>query len=68
MVEVWVLCCEIVKEFEVGNFVIVIGDFNDGENVVSLEIILGEILFKNYVWMLCYDVEMLCDCYSEVED
>lgn len=52
MVEVWVLCCEIVKEFEVGNFVVVIGDFNDGENVVSLEIIFGEMFFKNYVWML----------------
>jgi hypothetical protein len=68
MAEAWVLRCEIVKELEAGNPVVVTGDFNDGEHAVSSEIISGETPFKNYAWMLRHDAETPRDRYSEAED
>lgn len=68
MAEAWVLRREIVKELEAGNPVAVTGDFNDGENAVSSEIISGETPFKNYAWMLRHDAETPRDRYSEAED
>ena len=42
MAEAWVLRAEIVAELRKGHPVMVLGDFNDGEDAVSSEIISGE--------------------------
>jgi endonuclease/exonuclease/phosphatase family metal-dependent hydrolase len=66
--EAWVLRRAIVSELEMGQPVIVMGDFNDGEHAVSSEIISGERPFKNYAWMLRHDAETPRDRYTEEED
>ncbi|HBZ44699.1 MAG TPA: alpha-1,4 polygalactosaminidase [Maritimibacter sp.] len=67
MAEAWVLRREIVAELAIGNPVIAVGDFNDGEHAVSSEIISGEVPFRNYAWMLRHDAESYSDRYSEEE-
>ncbi len=68
MAEAWVLRREIIAEIEAGYPVMVLGDFNDGEQAVSTEIISGESPFKNYAWMLRHDAKSGRDRYSEEED
>ena len=68
MAEAWVLRREIVKELNAGRPVIAMGDFNDGQNAVSSEIVSGEAPFKNYAWMLRHDARHGGDRYSEGED
>ena len=68
MAEAWVLRRAIVAEIKAGHPVLVTGDFNDGANAVSSEIISGEHPFKNYAWMLRHDAETPRDRYSEAED
>ncbi|MGH1368245.1 MAG: endonuclease/exonuclease/phosphatase family protein [Maritimibacter sp.] len=68
MAEAWVLRREIVAELAKGHPVMALGDFNDGENAVSSEIITGETPFKNYQWMLRYDATDYGDRYSHEED
>lgn len=67
MAEAWILRRAILAELEQGHPVIVTGDFNDGENAVSSEIISGERPFKNYAWMRRHDAERRNDRYSEDE-
>lgn len=67
MAEAWVLRAEIVREIEAGHPVMVLGDFNDGENAVSTEIITGEAPFRNYAWILRHDAKDRNDRYSEEE-
>ncbi len=67
MAEAWILRREIVAEIERGNPVMVMGDFNDGENAVSSEIISGERPFKNYAWMRRHDAQSANDRYSKEE-
>ncbi len=68
MAEAWVLRREIVKELRLGNPVMAMGDFNDGEHAVSSEIIAGETPFKNYQWMLRHDAKEYSDRYSAEEN
>ncbi|MEL7125057.1 MAG: endonuclease/exonuclease/phosphatase family protein [Pseudomonadota bacterium] len=68
MAEAWVLRRAVVAEIKAGHPVLVTGDFNDGANAVSSEIISGEHPFKNYAWMLRHDAETPRDRYSEEED
>ena len=68
MAEAWVLRREILNELNHGRPVMVLGDFNDGENAVSSEIISGEVPFKNYSWMLRHDAENHGDRYSKEEN
>lgn len=68
MAEAWVLRAEIIKELDLGNPVMVLGDFNDGEHAVSSEIISGEVPFKNYSWMLRHDAKTPNDRYSKAEN
>ena len=68
MAEALVLRRAIVEELKLGNPVMVLGDFNDGEHAVSSEIISGETPFKNYAWMRRHDAENRNDRYSEEED
>ncbi|MGY3439162.1 MULTISPECIES: endonuclease/exonuclease/phosphatase family protein [unclassified Marinovum] len=68
MAEAWVLRGEIVAELDQGNPVMVLGDFNDGEDAVSSEIIAGEVPFKNYGWMLRHDAEDRGDRYTREEN
>lgn len=68
MAEAWVLRALIVAELQQGRPVIALGDFNDGQNSVSSEIVSGETPFKNYAWMLRHDAEHRSDRYSEAED
>lgn len=67
MAEAWVLRREIVRELSLGNPVVAVGDFNDGEYAVSSEIIAGEKPFRNYSWMLRHDAESYSDRYSPEE-
>lgn len=68
MGEALVLRREILKELDLGNPVMVMGDFNDGEHAVSSEIISGERPFKNYAWMRRHDAEHRSDRYTPEED
>jgi hypothetical protein len=68
MAEAMVLRKLIVTELELGNPVMVLGDYNDGEHAVSSEIIAGEKPFKNYAWMRRHDAQTRNDRYSEEED
>ena len=68
MAEAWVLRQHIIAELEAGHPVIAMGDFNDGENAVSSEIISGERPFKNYAWMLRHDAQHRSDRYSREEN
>lgn len=68
MAEAWVLRRAVVAELEVGNPVMVMGDFNDGEHAVSSEIISGEHPFKNYSWMLRHDAKSPSDRYTSAEN
>jgi hypothetical protein len=68
MAEAWVLRQLIVEEINIGNPVIVLGDFNDNENAVSSEIIAGERPFKNYAWMRRHDAKKSNDRYSDEEN
>ncbi|SLN50907.1 Endonuclease/Exonuclease/phosphatase family protein [Roseovarius albus] len=68
MAEAWVLRREVVHELNAGNPVMVLGDFNDGEDAVSSEIITGETPFKNYAWMQRHDAKQKSDRYSDVEN
>ena len=68
MAEAWVLRREIVAEIDAGYPVMVLGDFNDGENSVSTEIISGEVPFKNYAWMDRHDARTGRDHYTKDED
>lgn len=67
MAEAWLLRREVVAELDLGNPVMVIGDFNDGEHAVSSEIISGEHPFRNYEWMLRHDARHPADRYTEAE-
>lgn len=67
MAEAWVLRRAIVEEIDQGRPVIVLGDFNDGENAVSTEIVTGEAPFRNYTWMLRHDAQDPSDRYSREE-
>ena len=67
MAEAWVLRGAIIAELRQGHPVIVMGDLNDSENAVSSEIILGEVPFKNYAWMLRHDAQHRADRYTEEE-
>ena len=68
MAEAWVLRRHIVDELRAGNPVLVMGDFNDGENAVSSEIIAGEHPFKNYSWMRRHDAESASERYTAEEN
>ncbi|UWS04540.1 endonuclease/exonuclease/phosphatase family protein [Phaeobacter inhibens] len=68
MAEAWVLRRMILDELEQNRPVMVLGDFNDGENAVSSEIISGETPFRNYSWMLRHDARHSGDRYSAEED
>lgn len=68
MAEAWVLRDAIVKELNKGHPVMVLGDFNDGENAVSSEIIAGEAPFRNYSWMLRHDAKHQADRYTSKEN
>ncbi|MEL6450186.1 MAG: endonuclease/exonuclease/phosphatase family protein [Pseudomonadota bacterium] len=68
MAEAYVLRRAIVAELRLGRPVMAMGDFNDGEQSVSAEIIRGEHPFKNYAWMLRHDADTPSDRYSEAED
>lgn len=68
MAEAWVLRREIVTELQSGNPVIVLGDFNDGEDAVSSSIVSGEVPFENYEWMLRHDARAPADRYSAAEN
>ena len=68
MAEAWVLRREILSELKAGHPVMVLGDFNDGEDAVSSEIISGEVPFKNYAWMLRHDAKDRSDRYSKEEN
>ncbi|WP_425040822.1 endonuclease/exonuclease/phosphatase family protein [Primorskyibacter sp. S187A] len=68
MAEAYVLRRAIVAEIKAGRCVIAMGDFNDGENAVSSEIVSGEHPFKNYAWMLRHDATHGGDRYSREED
>lgn len=68
MTEAYVLRRAIVAEIEAGHPVMAMGDFNDGENAVSSEIVSGEHPFKNYAWMLRHDAEHASDRYTREED
>ena len=67
MAEAWVLRRAVVGEILSGNPVMVLGDFNDGENAVSTEIITGETPFRNYGWMLRHDAQERTDRYTQEE-
>ena len=67
MAEAWVLRRAIVAELDAGHPVIAMGDFNDGENAVSSEIVAGERPFRNYAWMLRHDARHRSDRYTEEE-
>jgi endonuclease/exonuclease/phosphatase family metal-dependent hydrolase len=67
MAEAWVLRRAILDEMDLGNPVLVLGDFNDGEHAVSSEIISGETPFRNYAWMLRHDAKHAGDRYSREE-
>ncbi|MEE9387433.1 MAG: endonuclease/exonuclease/phosphatase family protein [Paracoccaceae bacterium] len=64
MAEAWVLRGFILDELALGNPVLVMGDFNDGEHAVSSEIITGETPFKNYSWMRRHDATKSNQRYS----
>lgn len=68
MAEAWVLRRAIVEELELGNPVMVLGDFNDSEHAVSSEIISGERPFKNYAWMRRHDAQTNRDRYSDEQN
>ena len=68
MAEAWVLRRAILEELDKGHPVMVLGDFNDGENAVSSEIISGETPFRNYSWMLRHDAKQSNDRYSREEN
>ncbi|MEL6167606.1 MAG: endonuclease/exonuclease/phosphatase family protein [Pseudomonadota bacterium] len=68
MAEAHVLRGLILRELEADRPVIVLGDFNDGENAVSSEIISGERPFRNYSWMRRHDAEHPSDRYSADEN
>ncbi|MFK7874261.1 MAG: endonuclease/exonuclease/phosphatase family protein [Paracoccaceae bacterium] len=68
MGEACVLRREILAELAENRPVMVLGDFNDGENAVSSEIISGETPFKNYAWMLRHDAKHGNDRYSDAEN
>lgn len=68
MGEAWILRREVVAEMQRGNPVMVLGDFNDGEDAVSSEIISGEVPFKNYSWMLRHDAKAGNDRYTKEEN
>ena len=68
MAEAWVLRRAILDELEAGNPVMVLGDFNDGENAVSTEIITGETPFRNYAWLRRHDAKHGSDRYKDSED
>jgi endonuclease/exonuclease/phosphatase family metal-dependent hydrolase len=68
MAEAWVLRRAILRELERGRPVIALGDFNDGANAVSSEIVTGESPFRNYAWMRRHDAETENDRYSREEN
>ncbi len=68
MAEAWVLRREVLKELDAGHPVMVLGDFNDGENTVSGEIVSGEAPFRNYAWMLRHDARTASDRYTDAEN
>ncbi|MEM7074096.1 MAG: endonuclease/exonuclease/phosphatase family protein [Pseudomonadota bacterium] len=68
MAEAWVLRRAVVAELSDDRPVLVLGDFNDGEDAVSSEIIAGETPFKNYAWMLRHDATDGGDRYSAEEN
>ncbi len=68
MAEAWVLRRAILEELDEGRPVMVLGDFNDGEDAVSSEIISGELPFRNYSWMLRHDAKHGGDRYKPEED
>ncbi len=67
MAEAWVLRGFILEELALGNPVLVMGDFNDGEHAVSSEIITGETPFKNYAWMRRHDAKKSNQRYSKTD-
>ncbi|PIB23961.1 alpha-1,4 polygalactosaminidase [Amylibacter kogurei] len=68
MAEAAVLRKLIIDELTLGNPVMVLGDYNDGEHAVSSEIIAGEKPFKNYAWMRRHDAKNRSDRYSDEEN
>jgi len=68
MAEAWVLRREILAELAAGHPVIALGDFNDGENAVSSEIVSGEAPFRNYSWMRRHNAKTANDRYSKAEN
>jgi len=68
MAEAWVLRKAILESLEVGQPVMVLGDFNDSEHAVSTEIITGEAPFKNYAWMRRHDAAHKSDRYTDAEN
>jgi endonuclease/exonuclease/phosphatase family metal-dependent hydrolase len=67
MAEAWVLRGLIVDELDAGRPVMVLGDFNDGENAVSTEIITGEAPFRNYAWLRRHDAAEAHQRYTKEE-
>lgn len=68
MAEAFVLRAAIIGELQQGRPVMVLGDFNDGENAVSTQIIAGEAPFRNYAWMRRHDATHEADRYTKEED
>ncbi|TCP62321.1 endonuclease/exonuclease/phosphatase family protein [Rhodovulum bhavnagarense] len=67
MAEAWVLRKLVLDELDQGRPVMVLGDLNDNEHSVTLEIIEGEMPFVNYEWMRRHDARDEADRYSPVE-
>ena len=68
MGEAVVLRNAVLEELTQNRPVTVLGDFNDGEQAVSSEIISGETPFKNYSWMLRHDAKANNDRYTKEEN
>ena len=68
MGEAVVLRNAVLEELTQNRPVMVLGDFNDGEQAVSSEIISGETPFKNYSWMLRHDAKANNDRYTKEEN
>ncbi len=66
--EAYVLRTLITKEIKLGKPVLVLGDLNDSEYLVSSAVIKGEKPFKNYAWMLRHNAKSKSDRYTGEED
>lgn len=67
MAEAWVLRRAVLDELDKGHPVIVLGDMNDNEHSVTLEVVAGEAPFIDYTWMRRHDATDPDDRYTPQE-